>query len=108
MEFTLKRETFYYALNFVDRFLSLSPNVRKQDLQLIGVASMFMASKIEEVLSPKVADFAKSTDDGYSKEQIILKEKEIMRTLRWQLNPPTAYMWASWYMSQWDIFIDSQ
>jgi len=29
---------------------------------------MFMASKIEEILSPKVQDFAKSTDDGYTKE----------------------------------------
>lgn len=65
-EFTLKRETFYYALNYVDRYLSLKKNIKKQDLQLVGVTSMFMASKMEEILSPKVQDFVKSTDDGYS------------------------------------------
>jgi len=31
-EFTLKRETFYYALNYVDRYLSIKRNIRKQDL----------------------------------------------------------------------------
>lgn len=65
-EFTLKWETFYYALNYVDWYLSLKKNIKKQDLQLIGVASMFMASKMEEILSPKVFDFVKSTDDGYT------------------------------------------
>ena len=29
MEFTLKRETFYFALNYVDRFLSAQPGVLK-------------------------------------------------------------------------------
>ena len=28
--------------------------------------------------------------------------------MKWQLNPPTPYMWASWYMTQWDIYIESQ
>ena len=68
MEFTLKRETFYYAVNFVDRYLSRVKNIKKNNLQLIGVTSMYIASKMEEVLSPKVGDFVKSTDDGYSRE----------------------------------------
>lgn len=46
-EFTLKRETFHLAVNYVDRVLSLSVNVPKNELQLIGVVSMFLASKIE-------------------------------------------------------------
>ena len=46
-EFTLKRETFHLAVNYVDRILSLSCNVQKNELQLIGVVSMFLASKIE-------------------------------------------------------------
>lgn len=105
-EFTLKRETFYYALNYVDRYLSLKKNIKKQDLQLVGVTSMFMASKMEEILSPKVQDFVKSTDDGYSQEQIVAMEKEMMREMKWLMAPPTPFMWASWYMNQWDIFIE--
>lgn len=104
MEFALKRETFYYALNYVDRFLSAQPGVLKQNLQLLGVTAMYVAAKMEEVLSPKVADFVKSTDNGYSADQILAMEKTLYRVLGWQLAPPTAAMWASWYMTQWDLF----
>ena len=74
-EFTLKRETLYYSINYVDRFLSVNSQVKKEDLQLIGVSAMFIAAKMEEVYSPRVADFAKSTDNGYTVEQIVKMEK---------------------------------
>lgn len=32
MEFTLKRETLYLSINYVDRFLSLSEPISKNDL----------------------------------------------------------------------------
>ena len=67
MEFTLKRETFGYAVNYVDRFLSFETGVKKHDLQLVGVTALFLAAKMEEVLSPKVKDFVNSTDNGYTK-----------------------------------------
>jgi len=47
MEFTLKRETFHYAVNYVDRYLSAVPNVQKWELQLVGVTAMYIASKVE-------------------------------------------------------------
>ena len=104
-EFTLKRETFYYSANYVDRFLSIHQTIKKEELQLVGVTSMFIAAKMEEVYSPRVADFAKSTDNGYNANQIIKMEKIILRELGWRTTPPTYAMWANWYMNQWDIYI---
>lgn len=104
-EFTLKRETFHYSLNYVDRFLSVHKNVRKEELQLVGVTAMFMAAKMEEVYSPRVADFAKSTDNGYEVHQIVAMEKLMLKELQWRTTPPTYAMWANWYMNQWDIYI---
>jgi len=104
-EFTLKRETFYYSVNYVDRFLSVHKNVKKEELQLVGVSSMFIAAKMEEVYSPRVADFAKSTDNGYDPAQIVKMEKIILKELGWKTTPPTYAMWANWYMNQWDIYI---
>jgi len=46
-EFECKRETFHYAVNYVDRYLSLSPGVKKYELQLVGLTSMYIASKME-------------------------------------------------------------
>ena len=47
MEFTLKRETFHISLNLVDRYLSKVPHIQKMELQLVGLASMYIAAKIE-------------------------------------------------------------
>jgi len=47
MEFTLKRETFHYAVNYVDRYLLAVPNIQKWELQLVGVTAMYLASKVE-------------------------------------------------------------
>jgi hypothetical protein len=47
MEFTLKRETYHYAVNYVDRYLSSVPQIQKWELQLIGVTAMYIASKVE-------------------------------------------------------------
>lgn len=68
---------------------------------------MFIAAKMEEVYSPRVADFAKSTDNGYDVEQIVKMEKVILRELEWRTTPPTYSMWSNWYMNQWDIYITS-
>ena len=59
-EFTLKRETYHLAINFVDRYLS-KVNVTKIELQLVGVTSLYMAAKCEEIFPPRISDFAKST-----------------------------------------------
>ncbi len=86
-EFRMKRETFHYAVNYVDRYLSLVPRIEKSQLQLIGVTAMYIAAKMEEIYAPKVADFAKSTDDGYTEEQILKMETRIMKVLLLQRKP---------------------
>ena len=90
-EFALKRETYFYATNFVDRFLSVRANVQKAELQLVGVTALFLAAKMEEVFCPKVGDFAKSTDNEYTSEQIVKIKTEIAKNLQFQLTPPTLY-----------------
>lgn len=57
------RDTFHSAINFVDRYLSLKIPIQKQDLQLIGVTSLFISSKLEESLKykVKVAMFSETT-----------------------------------------------
>lgn len=68
-EFMLKRDTIYMSVNYIDRYLTLANYlVPKSELQLIGVASMFLACKVEEVYLPRVNDFALATDGGYNKD----------------------------------------
>ena len=61
--YRLHRETFYLAVDFIDRFLSLSPSVPKNRLQLIGVSCLFIGAKIEEIYPPKLQEFAYVTGE---------------------------------------------
>lgn len=68
-------------MNFVDRFLSVVPRVSKAELQLVGATALFTAAKMEEVCTPKIRDFAKSTDNGYTIEQIRKMELVMARVI---------------------------
>lgn len=44
--YKLHRETYYLAMDYIDRFLSIHLNVPKNQLQLIGITCLFIASKV--------------------------------------------------------------
>lgn len=45
--YKLHKETYYLAVNFIDRFLLATEKIKTSKLQLVGVTALFMASKIE-------------------------------------------------------------
>lgn len=105
-EFGLKRETFHIAVNLIDRYLSVQLSVKKREFQLIGVTCLYIAAKLEvirqagrhtsslnpialliimrvacsqEVLPPSIEDFVSSTNNGYSPQEINLKEINVLQ-----------------------------
>ena len=46
-EYSLHRETYYLAKDMLDRFLDTRCGLMKEQLQLIGVACLFISAKIE-------------------------------------------------------------
>ncbi len=46
-EYRLHRETYYLAIDLFDRFMDMRTNVKKEQLQLLGVSCLFIAAKIE-------------------------------------------------------------
>ena len=54
-EFNLLQETLYLSVATLDRFLQKNANkFDKSKLQLIGVSSMFIACKYEEMYAPEI------------------------------------------------------
>mmetsp|Transcript_9656 Transcript_9656/g.18848 ORF Transcript_9656/g.18848 Transcript_9656/m.18848 type:complete len:465 (+) Transcript_9656:41-1435(+) len=104
-EFALKRETFHLAAWYVDRFLTLQSNVRKEEFQLVGLVAMYIAAKAEEIYAPKITDFAKSADNGYTLTQIRQVEQIMFKRLSWRMFPATHYNWTTWLMKQWDDYL---
>jgi len=106
-ELQLRRETFHYSVNYIDRYLSLSPDLSKAKLELLGTAALFLASKMEEVFARKLQDFVRVTDNGYTLKQLEVMEKDLVKILKWQLRPSTLNMWANCYMYKWDLYVQS-
>ncbi|BBN69610.1 Cyclin family protein, partial [Prunus dulcis] len=96
-KFELMPETFYLTVNIIDRYLS-KKIVSRRELQLVGISSMVIASKYEEIWGPQVIDFVCLSDYAYTGDQILLMEKAILGKLEWYLTVPTPYVFLSRYI----------
>jgi hypothetical protein len=106
-EFKLQRETFYLAMNYLDRYISKVPNIQKKNYQLIGTSSLYLASKVEEIYTPKISYFILATDNGYSLNEILVKERRLVMELEWSLTPSSIETWIQSCCSEWDKFCDT-
>jgi cyclin E len=97
-DFVLHRETYYLALNFVDRYLTAEVGVRKSNLQAIGVTALFMAAKIQEIYPPPINQFVDITDRSVSEEKVLAMEVEMLTKLNWNLCPVTVTAWLEVYL----------
>lgn len=70
LKFKLLPETLFLTVNLIDRYLEKQV-IPRTKLQLVGVSSMLIASKYEEIYAPEVRDFVYITDKAYSKEDIL-------------------------------------
>lgn len=87
LRFHLLQETLYLTVAIIDRFLQ-EQTVSRGKLQLVGVTSMLIASKYEEMYAPEIADFVYITDNAYTKSDIRKMECLILKSLDFQLGRP--------------------
>ncbi|KQK23002.1 hypothetical protein BRADI_1g70627v3 [Brachypodium distachyon] len=93
-EFRLQADTLYLAVTYVDRFLTAIA-VPRNKLQLLGVASLFVAAKYEEINPPKVNKFSDITDSTYTNQQVVKMEADILKYLNFEVGSPTirTFLW---------------
>ncbi|KAG8388885.1 hypothetical protein BUALT_Bualt02G0171700 [Buddleja alternifolia] len=96
-KFELTPESLYLTVNIVDRFLSMK-TVPRRELQLVGISSMLIACKYEEIWAPEVSDFIAISDNAYVREQVLMMEKAILGKLKWYLTVPTSYVFLVRYI----------
>jgi len=97
--YRLHRETFYLAVDFIDRYLGVAEvAVPKNRLQLIGITCLFIGAKIEEIYPPKLQEFAYVTDGACTEEEILQMELVVLKGLNWGLSPMTPNSWLRMYM----------
>ncbi|KAL2535239.1 Histidine kinase CKI1 [Forsythia ovata] len=81
-KFELLPETLYLTINIVDRYLAAKKTSRRE-LQLLGISSMLIASKYEEIWALEVNDLVCISDRAYTNEKVLRMEKRILGELEW-------------------------
>uniref|UniRef100_A0A0D9Y0W5 Uncharacterized protein n=1 Tax=Leersia perrieri TaxID=77586 RepID=A0A0D9Y0W5_9ORYZ len=87
-EYKLVADTLYHAVSYIDRFLSAHP-LRRNRLQLLGVATMLIAAKYEEISPPHVEDFCYITDNTYTRQEVVKMESDVLKLLKFEMGNPT-------------------
>lgn len=88
-EYRLASDTLFLSVSYIDRFLSLV-DVRRNKLQLVGVTSMLIAAKYEEIYAPQIDEFCYITDNTYPRDSVLEMEKEMLAALDFDLTQPTT------------------
>jgi hypothetical protein len=83
MKFRLVTETLYLCVNIIDRYLSL--------VDVVGVTALFIAAKYEEIYPPEVRDCVYITDRGFTRQEVLNMENEILTKLYFKISVPTGH-----------------
>ncbi|KAF8156984.1 cyclin-like protein [Crassisporium funariophilum] len=90
--FSLNSESLFLTVNVLDRFLGMR-SISISKLQLVGLASFFIATKFEETYAPSVKEIAYLADDQYTVEEILKAERYILKSIEWDLRAPGPLGW---------------
>ncbi|KAJ6342632.1 hypothetical protein OIU78_010545 [Salix suchowensis] len=88
-EYKLVPDTLYLTVYLIDRFLSQN-YIERQKLQLLGITCMLIASKYEEICSPRVEEFCFITDNTYTSFEVLRMETRVLNFFGFQIFAPTA------------------
>lgn len=80
--------TLYQTIWIIDTFLS-SNNIKKSQLQLVGVASLLISCKFNEINCPKLDIFIAISDNAFNLQELLLMETKILKSINYNLLIPT-------------------
>lgn len=96
-KFKLHGASLWLTVNLMDRYLQRT-SITRDKLQLVGVASLLIASKFDEVSPPEVASCVHITDNSYSRKELLNMEYRIFETLGFQVSVPTGFNFITYFL----------
>ena len=96
--------TFFNAVNIMDKYFYKSNiSYKPSDLHLIGICSIFIASKFCDINPIRLRFLIEKIGHGkFNKEEIIKMEENILSTLQYDILKPTIYEFTTFFFE--DLF----
>jgi hypothetical protein len=82
-------KTLFQCIFIIDAYLSKNI-VDRNTLQLVGVTSLLISCKENEIIYPSINKFIQITDNAYTVEELKIMEKKIIKSLNFDILSPTA------------------
>jgi len=97
LKFKLWPETLYVCTGIIDKFIMLCPDIKKKDLQCLGITALHIAGKYEEIYPPELKQILRVTDNAVSKEEVLALEFKILQTLDFNVTFPSILRFMERY-----------
>ena len=87
--FHFKRKTLFQTIQIIDLYLSKSI-IQKNKFQLLGIASLLISCKENEIFYPQVEEYVNITNNAFTKKELLIMEIKILKTLNFEILLPTS------------------
>ena len=87
--FRLKSETLFQTVWIIDTYLTFE-QIQRAKLQLLGIASLLISCKSQEIYYPPLKEFIDITDGAYDKSELLEMENNILKILNFNIVSPTS------------------
>lgn len=94
--FEMKPIVLWQTFQIMDRYLATT-DIKRDHFQLVGCASMWIASKFQEIYPPVSADLVHMSDGAFDKEQLIRMEEDICDKLDYEFTMKTCFQFLDRY-----------
>ena len=82
-KFRLVPEALYVMQHVVDQYMSRK-KIQKSQLHLLGVATLLIGSKYEEIYPPELRDLLQVSENKFSRDMVLQMELDIFTTIQFK------------------------
>lgn len=103
-----EHQTVAIALNYLDRYLyeEFSQLDKKGFFELSAITALYIAAKLNEQIPIPITIAAElSSRTLYTVEEIEASEQKMLEALEWRMNPPSAQIFAHYFVEMLPYFI---
>ncbi len=108
--FNCTKNTFFVSIDIMDKYLTLTnSSFETKDIHLVGVTSMLLASKMEEIVPFKVSTvIEKMTHGKIQAKEVVRCEEDILKTLNFELlSSPSLFIFVEFLMVKLNFHVSS-